>query len=220
MNEPEPGGTRRGLGAVASGDAPTASGLLAGLGGVRGIVESVLPGALFLVVYTITKEPLLSAVAPLVVAAVLLVVRLVQRGPVGGAVFGLVLMGISAAIVMSTGRASDNFVVGLWINAAYLAAILISIAATWPVVGVLVGVFSGSATAWRADRATRRAAYASTWLWAALFAVRLAVEVPLYLADQPEALAIAKLVLGVPCYALCLWATWVLYRRAFASATH
>jgi hypothetical protein len=56
----------------------------------------------------------------------------------------------------------------------------------------------------------------ATWLWVGLFAVRLLVEVPLYLARQTEWLAGTKLLLGVPLYAAMLWVTWLLVRAVYA----
>jgi hypothetical protein len=55
----------------------------------------------------------------------------------------------------------------------------------------------------------------ATWVWVGLFALRLAVEVPLYLTAQVELLAAVKLVLGVPLYAAVLWVTWLLVRTVF-----
>ena len=58
----------------------------------------------------------------------------------------------------------------------------------------------------------------ATVLWALLPAIRLAVEVPLYLAEAADGLAIAKLVLGVPLYAILLWVTWLLIRTAWSTS--
>lgn len=204
---------RRGLGAVAPGEAPTRVALLTALGGVRGIVESILPGLVFLIVFVITKSPWLSAAAPLVVAVAFVVARLIQRGPVMSAVAGLLLVGISTAAVLLTGSANENFLPGLWINAAFLAGTLLTLALRWPLVGLLVGALTGDLKGWRSDRRQRRGATAATWIWAGLFGARLFVELPLYLAEQTEALAIVKLVMGVPLYAAVLWLTWLLMRR-------
>ena len=47
-----------------------------------------------------------------------------------------------------------------------------------------------------------------------MFALRLVVEVPLYLAGESalSALGVARLVLGVPLYAVCLWFAWLIAR--------
>lgn len=204
---------RRGLAAVTPGEAPTSGALLAALGGVRGIVESVLPGFVFLVVFAITKSAWLAVIAPVAVSLVFLILRAIQRGPVMSAVAGLLLVGISAVAVLVTGNANENFLPGLWINVVFATLTLVSLIARWPFVGFLYGVLTGDALGWRKDRRVRRAAAAATWLWFALFAGRLAAELPLYLAQQTEVLAIVKLVMGVPLYAGVLWITWLLLRR-------
>src|SRR4051794_36057909 len=57
-----------GIGKVAPGEVPTASSLLAAVGGVRGLIESILPGLGFLVTYAITNELLASVLVPIAVA--------------------------------------------------------------------------------------------------------------------------------------------------------
>jgi hypothetical protein len=58
----------------------------------------------------------------------------------------------------------------------------------------------------------------ATWFFAAVFSVRVLVQVPLYLADAPDALAATKLLMGVPLYLGLLWVTWMLVRTAWKSA--
>ncbi|WP_432626399.1 DUF3159 domain-containing protein, partial [Aerococcus urinae] len=48
-----------------------------------------------------------------------------------------------------------------------------------------------------------------TWLWTGLFALRLGIELPLWLAHMVGPLGIAKLVLGLPLFALVTWLTWM-----------
>jgi len=217
---PAPGGAepQRGLRAVASGEAPTGAALLAALGGVRGIVESLLPGLVFLIVFAVTKSAWLSAIAPVAVSLVFLVLRAAQRGPLMSASAGLLLVGISAAAVLLTGDANENFLPGIWINVVLLAAMLVSLAVRWPLVGILFGVITGDPTGWRAQPRARRGATAATWVWAALFAARLVAELPLYFARQTEALAVVKLVMGIPLYAAVLWVTWLLLRGTRSEA--
>jgi len=204
---------KRGLGALAPGETPTGTALLAALGGVRGLVESILPGLVFLVVFAITKSPWMSVIAPLAVSVAFVVVRAIQRGPLLSALGGLLLVAISTVAVLLTGSANENFLPGIWINVAFLALTLVTLVARWPLVGLLLGALTGDLTGWRRDRRIRRGATAATWIWAGLFAARLVAEVPLYLAEQTEALAVVKLVMGVPLYAAVLWFTWLLLRR-------
>lgn len=210
---------RRGLGAVAPGELPTAGALLAALGGVRGIIESILPGLVFLIVFAITKSPWLSVVAPLAVSIAFVVIRAIQRGPLMSALGGLALVAVSAAAVLLSGDANENFLPGLWINAVLLVVTLVTIIVRWPLVGLLLGALTGDLTGWRKVRRTRSAATAATWIWFGLFAARLAAELPLYFAEQTEALAVVKLVMGIPLYAVVLWFTWLLLRRQRAVGT-
>ena len=53
----------------------------------------------------------------------------------------------------------------------------------------------------------------ATWLWAGLFAARLAVQVPLLLDDAVGWLGTAKLLMGVPLFAVVIWLTWLMVRE-------
>ncbi|WP_233245437.1 DUF3159 domain-containing protein [Homoserinimonas hongtaonis] len=204
-----------GIGAVTPGEVPTAKSLLAAVGGVRGLIESILPGLGFLVVYTLTKDLLLSVSVPLVVAVAFVVVRAATKSMVMPAVAGLIGIGVSAVLALMTGRAEDNFLPGLIINVVSLTVLLVSILVRWPLIGLIVGVLTGELTEWRDDRTKRRVLTVATWLWVGLFAARLLVQAPLYFAGEPELLGGAKLIMGVPLYAAMLWVTWLLVRAAF-----
>lgn len=205
---------RSGLGKVTPGETPTAGALLAAIGGARGLVESILPGLGFLVTYTITQNLVPSVLAPLGVAVLFIVVRVITRQPVTTAFAGALGIGISAALALLTGNANDNFVPGFFINGGVVLVMLVSLLARRPFVGVIVGLLLGDDD-WRRNPAKLRVATVATILWAALSAGRLAVQVPLYLAESTEALAATKLVMGVPLYAALLWVTWLLVRTAW-----
>ncbi len=207
---------RSGLGKVAPGENPSGSALLAAMGGVRGLVESILPGLCFLVVYTITQQLLPSVLFPLGLAVIFVLVRVVTRQPWTSAVAGVVGIALSAGLALLTGRAEDNFVFGFLINGAFLLALLISLAARWPLIGVIASLITGEGSTWRQDRAKVKVAVIATVLWCGLFGLRLAVELPLYFAGNTQALATLKLILGVPLYAALLWVTWLLVRTAYA----
>ena len=57
----------------------------------------------------------------------------------------------------------------------------------------------------------------ATALWCGAFLLRLAVQVPLWLADEVPWLGTARLVMGLPLWALVLWVTWLLIRPATAA---
>ena len=204
-----------GFGLVQPGERPTAQALWAAVGGVRGLIESLLPGFLFLVVFTITGEVAPSVLIPAAVAVLFVVVRAVTRSPIVPAVVGLVGIGLSAGLALFTGRAEENFVLGFIINAVWLIALLVSLVIRRPLVGVIAGLLTGD-HAWREDPAKRTVLTVTTWLWVGMFALRLGVQVPLYLSSQAAALAATKLVMGVPLYAALLWVTWLMVRSVYA----
>ena len=206
---------KTGLGQVAPGEVPTAGSLLSAVGGLRGLTESILPGLGFLIMYTLTTSLVLSVLAPVALAVIFVVVRLVTRTPLTQAIAGIVGIAISAVLALVSGRAENNFVPGILINVASLVVLLVSIAIQWPLIGVVVGFLTNEGIAWKKDRAKRRVLFLATWLWATLFGLRLAVEVPLYFAKETEWLAGTKLLLGVPLYAGMLWVTWLLVRAVY-----
>lgn len=200
---------------VRPGETPNSRDLLAALGGMRGLVESILPGLGFLVVYTITQELLPAVVAPVLLALVFVILRLAGRSQPAPAVAGVLGVAASAAVALMSGRAEDNFLLGFVVNAVSIAVLAASLIARWPLVGVIAGLIMGDPTGWRGDRARFRVAAVATGLWIGLFALRLGVQVPLYLAGQTQLLAATKLLMGVPLYAGLLWVTWLLVRAAY-----
>jgi len=206
---------RSGFGRVAPGERPTAHALWAAVGGVRGLIESLLPGFLFLVVFTITAEVAPSVLIPLGVAVVFVLVRALTRSPVMPAVIGLVGIALSAGLALWSGRAEENFLLGFVINGVWLVALLVSLAVRRPLIGVITALLTGD-QAWRSDAAKRTVLTVTTWLWVGLFSLRLGVQVPLYLAEQAAALAATKLLMGLPLYAAVLWVTWLMVRAVYA----
>ncbi|KAE8764212.1 DUF3159 domain-containing protein [Georgenia thermotolerans] len=191
------------------------------VGGVRGLVESVAPGLVFVVVFIATGALVPPLVASLAVAVLAMIVRLVQRTPVTQAAGGLVGVLIGVLWAWRSGEAANYFAMGLWTNAAYAVALLVALVAGWPAVGVVVSLLKGEGFAWRKDPALlarRRRFVLATWLWIGMFVLRLAVQVPLYLDASVAWLGTARIVMGVPLWALTLWATWVLVREPRAPA--
>jgi protein-S-isoprenylcysteine O-methyltransferase Ste14 len=62
---------------------------------------------------------------------------------------------------------------------------------------------------WRSDSKLVHAYVVTTWVWIGMFAARLLVQVPLYLGNSVGFLGTARLVMGVPLFALTIWISWV-----------
>lgn len=206
---------KAGIGQVTPGETPTAASLIRAIGGIRGLIESILPGLSFLVIFTFSGQLLPSVIAPLAVSLVFIALRAVKRSPVMPAIAGFIGVAISAILALTTGKAEDNFLPGLVINSISIVVLLASIIARWPLIGIIAGLLTGDATGWREDRAKFRIVTVATWCWVGLFTLRLGIQAPLYLTGQPELLASTKLIMGVPLYASMLWVTWLLVRSAF-----
>jgi intracellular septation protein A len=176
--------------------------LLAATGGPLGIAETVLPGVAFVVAYTISgSDTRASAIVAVAVALVLTVARLARRETPRHAIAGLAGVVLAAFVATRSGKAENFFLPGLLLNAAYAAAFLISIVVRRPLVGFVV------------PGAPRRAALQATWGWVGFFALRLAVQLPLYLAGAVVALGVARTAMGVPLFAVGVWLTWLLTRE-------
>ena len=182
------------------------------IGGVRGLAESVAPGLVFVIAYLVTSSLTPALVCACAVTLVAVVVRLAQRTPVTQALAGVVGVGVGVFWAARSGQAQDYFAAGLWINAGYVAGCLASIVVGWPAVGIVVGLLRSEGTAWRAQPLLRRRYAGATWVWVAMFGLRLVVQVPLYFGAEVGWLGTARLVMGVPLWALTLWLTWLLVR--------
>lgn len=206
---------RSGLGRIARDETLTPADLVGALGGIRGLAEAILPGLVFLVVYTFTRELVWALAASLGLAIVFTVARLATRSQPTQAIAGLIGVAASAALSLWTGRAEDNYVIGFYTNAAYAIAILISLIVRWPLVGLIVGFLMGDGTAWREQRRKYRAMQLLTLVWLGMFVARLVVQVPFYFAGNVEALGATRLLMGVPLYALLLVFSWLVVRVVY-----
>lgn len=227
------------------------------VGGIRGLIESVLPGLVFIVAFLVTGNLTPALIGATGVALVAVIVRLAQRTPISQAISGLLGIAIGVLWARRSGQAQDFFVFGLWQNAIYLVAVLLSLLVRWPLVGVVVELLRTSiglqkeaaaqeaaaraaetyaprdsaadqlampneepggnpfagAMAWRRDATALRRYTLATWLWVGLFAIRLAVQVPLYLHQSVGWLGTARLLLGAPLWAGTLYFTWAIIHR-------
>ena len=212
---PAPDGPRPGLGRVATADRFSLSDAV---GGPRGLVEAVLPGLVFVVTITATRSLAWAGGLALGVAALASVARLVSRQPLQQALAGAVGVGICALTAWRTGDAADFYWWGLLLNAVYAVVLAVSTlplpkAGPLPVTGLLVAAATGGDGAWRTDPARLRLHQRLTWMWVGLFALRLAVQTPLYLAGAVTALGVARLAMGIPLFAAAAWVTWLVLRR-------
>lgn len=208
---------RTGVASLASADADDFS-VIGAIGGIRGVVESLLPGLVFVVMFIVTGNLEATVIASAVLAGVQVLARLVQRQSVMGALSGLVAVGICLVWAWRSHEARNYYTFGFITNAVYLALLSVSIIVRVPGLGLMVEFVRTLPTSglrawlddWRGDRALWRAYMVVTGLWTGLFALRLAVQVPLYLADNVAALGIARLLMGIPLWAMAIWVSYLI----------
>ena len=195
----------------------TASGdldLLASVGGIRGIAEAILPALIFLVAFMMTTNVWISALMAVGLAAVASLVRLLQRQPLTQAIAGVLGVAVSAAVALLQDDARGYYVIGFYISAAYGVAFALSMVVKWPVMGLIYGWIRGEGVRWQKVPARRRKYQIATLLMVLVFTARLVIQLPLYWADDVVALGAARLVMGVPLYAVVLWFGWLITKPA------
>jgi hypothetical protein len=195
--------------------APTAGAAFAeALGGPLGIIESAVPAAAFVIAYTLGKlEPTEAAIVAVAISVVMAAARLARRQTVQYALSGLLGIAISAFIVSRTGKAEDFFLPGLLLNIGYVLVLGGSIIFRWPIAGVALGAVAGSGMGWRRDPRRVRIYSHVTWIWVGVFALRLAVQLPLYALSAVVALGVAKVAMGLPLFAVGMWLSWLVLRQ-------
>lgn len=194
--------------------------LLATLGGPVGILESLVPGTVYVTLFSITLDVFLSAIFAGSVAVVFAIIQVIRKKPLTQVFAGVVGLGISIYLPLRDGlsntHAADYFVPGLVTNLIYAIVFAVSLLIRYPLAAIALSFLSDEAKSWKTDRAIYKRYFWITFMWLSMFLVRLTVQVPLYLADQVAALGIAKLVLGTPFYALVIWFSWLMARGTLA----
>ncbi|WP_129662599.1 DUF3159 domain-containing protein [Phytoactinopolyspora endophytica] len=181
-------------------------------------LDAGLPLALFTLVYSVGGRNLtLSLWIALGAGALLGIFRLFRREPMQNVIAGFLGLGVAAFWSHRTGQPEDVFLPGLLINVGYGTAYLVSIVVRWPLLGVFVGLATGQGTSWRRDPALLRAYTVASALWVGMFALRLAVQAPLYFAgeDQLGWLAGTRLVMSWPLFLLVAYLSWLIIRPAY-----
>jgi hypothetical protein len=180
------------------------------IGGWRGIIDSGLPTAVFVVAYVITTNNLRSSIIAAIAAGALIVVwRLIRREQLGQVAAGFAGLAFSAWWASRNNNAGDIYLPGMLTNLGYGAAFLVSILVRWPLLGIAMGYLTGEGTAWRQDVDLRRTYAAASWIWVALFFGRIIVQAPMYFAGAVELQGVTKIVMGYP---LFLGAAYFTYR--------
>ncbi|NHC12998.1 DUF3159 domain-containing protein [Motilibacter deserti] len=192
-------------------DRPSVASLV---GGARGFLEAVVPGALLVALYPATHRLGLSLGIAVTASAAVAVIRVSRRERLGPAVGSVLVTGAGALLALRSGKAEDAYLPGL-VGTLFLVVVCLGSAAVrWPLVGLLLTLFGGQPVAsWRESPRRLRNYRVVTTVFGLGYLVRACIQWPLYLAGSFTGMGIAKLVLGMPLYAVCGLLSWAWLRR-------
>ena len=182
------------------------------LGGKKGIIDSTIPSLIFLLTYNVTHNLRVCLYLSIAIAALLLIWRLIKRDTLVHAITGFIGIAFCGWFAWKTGEAKDYYAPSLWKNSGFASLYLISNLVKWPIIGVMLGPILGENMNWRKDPKRLAAYQKATWIWFALFAIRLGIQYPLYKTNQLNALGVANIFLGFPLYLATLWGTWLVIK--------
>jgi Protein of unknown function (DUF3159) len=186
------------------------------IGGWRGLIDSALPSMLFILIFVYQKNLNNALVASLAIGGVLLVIRLFERKSLTQIFSGFIGLSISVFLTWRTKDASNFFLTGIVTNGIYGFFLLISVLIRKPLIGYLVGSLVGDTSGWLKHPLLVRAYTTVTWLWVAVFSLRLLVQIPLYLNDSIALLGTVKIFMGWPLYLFAVWLTYQIVQTARA----
>lgn len=184
--------------------------LIEAVGGVRGIFEAVIPFLTFMVLFMVSQNLWLSLAIVVVILAGIVILRLMQRQTLVGALSGVMVTLISVMFAALRGSARDFYSPGIWINAIFLIVLLISLIVRKPGIGWFLDTVSSRTLM---DSLKREYTWA-TWVWVAGFALRLGSEIPLYVTHNVGALGIMRIITGIPLFAVMLLISWIIIAPA------
>ena len=213
MSNPEDLAKRLGLESTESGYQLNKKSLLDGIGGPLGIAEAILPATLFSFSFALTGNAWIAVALAAGTALLFILIRLFQRKSVTQALVGALAIGLAAFLALRDGgQAADYFLPGFFTNAAYAAVLGVSVLIRRPIMGYVAQLLFGL-EGWRSDKLSYKRLSLVTLVWVGFFALRLAVQLPMYFAGAVEALALARAIMGAPSYAGLLALSWILLKR-------
>lgn len=194
--------------------------VLSAFGGKKGLIDSGIPSVIFLVVFNLRDDLQEALFASVAVSIVLTIIRLIARDTVQHAFSGLIGALICAWFANRTGNPSDVFVPKLLTNLGYGTVYLIANLAGWPILGLMLGPILGENLLWRNDPARKKAYLRASWIWVAMFFIRLAVQYPIYKSGNVNLLGTVNLAMGYPLFIATAYASWMILKSVPITKHH
>ncbi|MBY8878728.1 DUF3159 domain-containing protein [Actinacidiphila acidipaludis] len=195
--------------------AVTEAALFQAFGGVRGMVETTVPGLVFVAIYTVNRDITSSAIAALALSVLMGVTRLVQRDTLKHAFSGVFGVAFGAVFAMMSGNAKNFYLPGMLYTLGLAVAYIVSAMAGWPLLGLILGPIFKENLSWKKRNPGRLRAYTkASWAWGLILLAKSAILFPLYWWGNATQLGWVKVALGIPPFLLSVYLTWIFLVKA------
>ncbi|NGO72295.1 DUF3159 domain-containing protein [Streptomyces boncukensis] len=195
--------------------AVTEAALFEAFGGVRGLVETTVPGLVFIAIYTVNQDIHSAAIAALVLSGLMGAVRLARKDTVKHAFSGVfgVLFGVLFA--MMTGNAKDFYLPGMLYTLGLSVAYLVTAMAGVPLLGLVLGPVFKENLSWRTRNPGRKKAYTkASYAWGLILLAKCAVLFPMYFWADTAKFGWVTVSLKIPPFLLAVYLTWIFLAKA------
>ncbi|MGP3982855.1 DUF3159 domain-containing protein [Streptomyces sp. KR80] len=193
----------------------TEAALFEAFGGVRGMVETTVPGLVFIAIYTVNRDIHLSAIAALGLSLVLGIARLARKDTLKHAFSGVFGVAIGAVFAMMSGDAKNFYLPGMLYTLGLAVAYIVTSVVGYPLLGLILGPIFKENLSWRHRNPGRRRAYTkASYAWGLILLAKSAILFPLYWWGDATQLGWVKVVLGIPPFLLAVYLTWVFLAKA------
>jgi hypothetical protein len=184
-------------------------------GGVRGMVETTVPGLVFVLSYTIARDIHLSAILALALSALMFVGRVVQRGTTKHAFSGIFGVAIGAVFAMMTGNAKNFYLPGMLYTLGLGVTYVVTSLCGVPLLGLILGPVFKENLSWRTRNPGRKRAYIkSSYVWGSILLAKSAITFPIYFWGDATQLGWLRVALGIPPFLLAVYLTWIILVKA------
>nr|WP_073501911.1 DUF3159 domain-containing protein [Actinacidiphila paucisporea] len=195
--------------------AATEAALLDAFGGVLGMVETTVPGLVFVVIYTVNHDIKSSALAALALSVVLGTARLARKDTLKHAFSGVFGIAFGALFAMMSGNAKNFYLPGMLYTLGLGIAYVVSALARFPLLGLILGPVFKENLSWRTRNPGRLRAYTkASWAWGLILLAKSAILFPLYWWGNATQLGWVKVALGIPPFLLSVYLTWIFLVKA------
>ncbi len=211
--DPQPAGGSRAVTDEAR--AVTEAALFEAFGGLRGMVETTVPGLVFVAIYTIHHDITSSGIAALALSVLMGVARIAQRDTLKHAFSGIFGVAFGAVFAMMSGNAKNFYLPGMLYTLGLAIAYIVTAAARCPAArpDPRAGL-QGEPVLAHPQPGRLRAYTKASWAWGLILLAKSAILFPLYWWGNATQLGWVKVALGIPPFLLSVYLTWIFLVKA------